>query len=955
MVYQGQPGQTAYTKALVSGPSGDALVVELCTSVNVQQDPEVFEALLEGRLHTVRQPGHEPLVLAACVVVHDEELRHMALVVPDALRHEEISRRVELLRQIAADGSPAPAYVRDFDVVFGVAELEDARARRMVALSASPAPVVHTGPSPEEVAELERLRGEFRDARAELDRERAELERERVRIEARALEASSAAGAAQQNRERASSERADLDQLRLEVERDRAAVADERRQLDELRERLEVEKHQLGEVSARLDRERLRMEEIEAQIVSERFDLEEARKTLLEDRQALDRDRLALEGQKLNLEEKELRLEQQGHLDNEPKEKTQVVSEDQFIEIFGEEAIADEVAAAEPTQITALPDLGDEAIPPKFAGEAPTLALANGEVVGMAVVEARRLDALLAHPTLMVQHAEVQGYPLVAVLVARVGEDQQLVDSIGWTLDEGSDEGRALLDALQGKCAIRFGFYDPRTRALLKTVELARPLERNIAWGRERAQRFLKNPRKATGTFEQASKVYRSPEHERLDSMRHNFVDDSFARINSPAEAKLAAGIVGFWSREDQLAQLIGNRSFPLTTFETIQRRTLEGAMEWGVYLDASLRRFAMEHDMCDAQSTLVRRLMANFAEVVVGLKPHNDLDPLAEWENWDALLGLAEDLGVQPDAEVVELAQGSLKRAREYQESTGVFESPLPPEDDEAEEIEAAEVVEDAPKKPGLASLPKLPRPPVAPPAPPAAPKAAASAAEDDDVEEIEEFEEIDGEEIVARVSEATGVTYFLPDAELGGRFDDLNSRERDDLLIALNDARARLEAAQVAIERFGAEVVEEVLIASEEMTAGEVASLARFVEERAAGMEDALTRALKSGGPSTTYITARALARVKHAPAAEPLLEALVDPQRSGNARALIGVITRFGEGLHKPLLNALRTSDVPPNLLELLVALERRHEGTLEVFAADRNRQVRQAARDARRLLK
>jgi hypothetical protein len=301
--------------------------------------------------------------------------------------------------------------------------------------------------------------------------------------------------------------------------------------------------------------------------------------------------------------------------------------------------------------------------------------------------------------------------------------------------------------------------------------------------------------------------------------------------------------------------------------------------------LSDELRQIAVEHAIIPDQVSLTQRLLANFAEVCVGLRP-NDLDPLEEWENWDALIKLAERHGVGMDPDIVELAEGSLKRAEEFEElDEGPMEPPTP----------------------------------------------------DGEVEGL----------VVAKRSENTGITYYLPDEALMDTFDDLSSMEREDLILLLKDANGRLEASQILVERYGEENLAEVLEASEAMNAAQVAALAKFIEVRADGLEAALIQGIEGAGPAGTFIAARALATVGSSASLPRLLEALGDPKRRGHGRRLAKTLAQFGEKLLPPLTRALKVTPEDEALLATLSALEEVRPGTLDELASDRSQGLRHAA--------
>src|SRR5690349_6815825 len=118
--YDGIPGRTRLEPIHVLLPDGSTRSLEVYQAVNVGTDPHLREPTLAGALHRF-ETGEE---LAIAFVYHDPGLRRLALVIPEALRHEELRERARLLTRIAEDTRHAvPRYAREFGVVVGVAEL----------------------------------------------------------------------------------------------------------------------------------------------------------------------------------------------------------------------------------------------------------------------------------------------------------------------------------------------------------------------------------------------------------------------------------------------------------------------------------------------------------------------------------------------------------------------------------------------------------------------------------------------------------------------------------------------------------------------------------------------------------------------------------------------------------------------------------------------------------------
>ncbi|QDG53387.1 hypothetical protein FIV42_22365 [Persicimonas caeni] len=860
----GQFGTTARTSIQVTDHNGSVFRAEVYRCVNVTTDPELREALTSGALYEVASPsGEGTFELAVPIQYHDEELELFALVVPEVLRHREFALRSELLDELAAADEELPAYMRAFETVCGVGALEELEARYAAGdrpRAAEPGgDLAADGGAPQQVA-----------SDAVSDEERQELER-----------------------------------ARQEVEETRALLEQDRNQLDQ-------DRQQLDEVASRIDRERARMDEVERELADERASIDELRSEL--------------EAMKLNLEQERLRLEQGGPISN-AEESTQVVTDDQFIEVVEHDERSEPVETAAPHEATELIESPyvdaneasepvtevriervDEAQFPERFDEVDAdpfgrhVAVIDGRVVAGAKVSDEVIEGIAqaAERSFFVQFDAEANYPVIGLLFAGLDDEQQACASVGWTLDVADSEHELVLNRLGGAVSLQAALYDDAGE-LRGVWNIAAPLAENVEWIRQRAEKLLTDPDFDAGSYEEVAQAWLEQGDERLGTMRHNFHTDSFAEATTPAQLLLACGIVGFWSTPEKLEYLVANRSFPIDQFEAIQRRVVRRSLQHGLYLNPELRHVAVYMGLAADETELCDRLINEFAELSVGLR-ENDLDPVQEFENWEQLIELAEEVGVTLDADVLELAEASLKRAQDFQETD------IP-----------AEVAPPAPVEPAISDV---------------------------------SFDEIEIDElVVARRSETTGVTYFLPDDAVLDTFDDLASMPREDLELLLEDAKGRLEAAQMLIERFGAEGTQTALEAAEQMNAPQVAALARFVESKAEGLEAELVRCVESGGPSATYIAGRALASIRSTSALPTLLDAYCDDQRRGDKEAFARALATYGKKLLPQLKRTIKKEGHDDALVALIRELERQHEGVLAELAKDRSKKVRAAANEAR----
>lgn len=842
-VYSGLLGATTSTKQLVTSDTGESFATQLYRSINIADDPDLFERLRDGSLHRVECPFTEATYdLAVPVVCHDPQRRVFALVIADALRWDEFRLRHELLDELVEDGTDIPSYVRNFAVVIDPSEvlnIDEGIADVSEAEMAAPEEATTVASKPQDATNVAVKPAKELAKSKELARKRAELENE---------------------------------QRKLEVERD-----------------------QLDAVRTRFDKEREQMDDAQAQLQSQREELARLK-------EALELERRELQTQRLNEEGEQLRA--QAGTSEAGEESTQVVTDDQFIEVVD----ADEVSLADADSVVQLGV--DEVVIANIDAEIPeemsdltsstqqsAVKILNDRVIAVAQVAPDLVEQLFAEePTFFVQLHEADGYPVVTLLLARLDERQQAISSFCWALDPAPDGDRLILSKLQGGTKLRVAFFGP-TGSRLRAIEVAAPYEANITWMLKKADTLL--GRSGRGTYADARTTVLE-DNEKLGTMRHNFTPHSFEEATSPSAVKLAAGIVGYWSKPDTYEYLIANRAFPLKHFRGIQERVVRRAVEAGIFINEPLRDVAMELGLARTPEALLDLLVANFAEAAISIRA-NDLEPADQWENWDALLTFGDEMGVPPDPDVVELADVSLKHAREEEELA------------ERSEIEIAATIEE--------QRANIPSP-------------------DDSL-------------VIAKQSESTGVTYFLPGDAVLDTFDDLAEMPREDLELLLNDAAGRLEAAQMLIERFGATGTSRVMETAEKMSSSEVAALAKFLESKAGGLEAELVRCVESGGPSAVYMAGRALASVQSTTAIPALLDAARDPEKHGDANQFAQALALYGSKLLPALNRAIKRDGPQHNLVLLLAYLEDEEEGTLSELSKNRSKNLRDAAKLAREL--
>jgi hypothetical protein len=255
-------------------------------------------------------------------------------------------------------------------------------------------------------------------------------------------------------------------------------------------------------------------------------------------------------------------------------------------------------------------------------------------------------------------HQTAAGPVVDLILIGR--ENGEIVDHVTWVVSPDAPGESVLIEDLQKDFLVDVVLHLP-DGAFYGRRTFHEPLGANLrsaVVAAYRAAGLQSDPAAARKLFE-------APDYDRVGRLKHNFHAESFAEIRSAAEAQLALGILSYWSAPERRDYLLRIKSFPETWLETIARRVLQGALDFGLSMEPHLRQRAIDLKIAESSALLVKAALANFAEVCLNLKP-NDLDPLDVWDNWESLLALADELDVHVDEEIEELAALAMERARE-------------------------------------------------------------------------------------------------------------------------------------------------------------------------------------------------------------------------------------------------------------------------------------------------
>jgi hypothetical protein len=310
------------------------------------------------------------------------------------------------------------------------------------------------------------------------------------------------------------------------------------------------------------------------------------------------------------------------------------------------------------------------------------LQVDGGRVQAVALMELTRANALAqGQVSLAFQwHTTPLGPAFDLLLTRRDGNET--VDHVVWWIAPATDLGRSVLEALAADFIVDVVLHlDGGAFHARRTIR--EPLERNV----ESARTCIREQPSLPDATAQR-RVVEAADFDLFGRLQHNFHVDSFAEVRTASEARLAVGIASYWSTPERRDYLLRVKSFPEVWFDQLTRRVATAALEFGIALEPGLRRRAIDSGVAENSTTLVRASLANFAEVCLNLKP-NELDALDTWDNWAALMALADELDVRVPEDIEALAALAMERARDAAQAGDSVDGELA---DESVELDAAD-----------------------------------------------------------------------------------------------------------------------------------------------------------------------------------------------------------------------------------------------------------------------
>ena len=647
--YQGKLGASRLESVHVPLPDGRIRSVALYVAVNLASDPHLAGAATSGALH--RFEGGEEL--AVPFIFHDPNARKLCVVVPEALRHQELKERAKLLTAIADDPAPpVPAYVREATSVIGSAGLAAYLARE--------------GSTHRE--------SEVRDRETALAAREQELGARDVASRQRE---DALAAREVRMRERAEDVTGREDELRQLAEENEAMSRDLAMREQELESRLA----QLG------DRERAHAQSVAlAPAHVEPAPIVRAKTTPPRTDPAL-------------------RLHDEPPLVALPKSASIVDDVDDDVEDDVVEEIDDlEPVGTQPGQASARTSEPDLVDPDEVAEEVDPDALVREDVTGVHRAEEGAPTAestLIASPANIAPRATSgpqMPEPLMrgAQVAMRIGEPLELAvrlvngdigdldmlvrlvtdvgapvivltltDGIAETarklaLDPRSADDRRALEILRRRFEARVVIFGP-DGDYIREVTVAAERETNVARMLDRAARFRSEASATVDAAKERALGVPPPA-----AVAHPFTASS---NESPADETAVSALrslteLADWMSPEKLDQALLELSVTEEAIDAVVARVVDRAVKHGLALPSGLMDRAVAAGIASEAGALVTRQIDAF-RTTVALSDRGGLDDAAIATNWERLLAAAGDHEVTIDGETHDLAYRTIRAVR--------------------------------------------------------------------------------------------------------------------------------------------------------------------------------------------------------------------------------------------------------------------------------------------------
>ncbi|MDY0002317.1 MAG: hypothetical protein RBU30_13560, partial [Polyangia bacterium] len=295
-------------------------------------------------------------------------------------------------------------------------------------------------------------------------------------------------------------------------------------------------------------------------------------------------------------------------------------------------------------------------------------------------------------PMGLIQLHLFDSFAWITIAVVASGEDHS-PRSIHWPLDVRDNRALALLDRLAMDFRFALEIYDD----LLEPVtsqELHYPLEENVRVIRERAQLWLTKISSDLLDPVEAWEAFEEPGYHRVELGELELDPGAFQQLSSAVQVDRAVSDVARWSVSDKEDELLLRRSFPASSWRSLRLKALRAAIEYGIWMDADLRRIALEAGYATSKRDLLRACLSGFERVCSG-ELKGGLEAGRAHENWQAMFEEAEALGVAVEPRWEQLAKEAHANASAEERGTAADAPEGHVYTDQLERLEEADLVE--------------------------------------------------------------------------------------------------------------------------------------------------------------------------------------------------------------------------------------------------------------------
>jgi hypothetical protein len=282
-------------------------------------------------------------------------------------------------------------------------------------------------------------------------------------------------------------------------------------------------------------------------------------------------------------------------------------------------------------------------------------------------LDEQRAPAFRRGVDLLIQYAEVEGYPVLVLSLLGAGEN---IPPVRLMLDGHSDSDLRVLEHLSRSFRARVAVYIGGVYCETFTVA---SLREGVAQAISDKLSTLPSERPQLTAAEALVRVSHAP-----PPISNDDLPFGPARREASTTGTVAASVeqLASWLRPEKLAEATLTYCIPRNVIDATIRRVLRAAVAFGIALPDDMISLALEHRAARDVRSLVRTQLAGFRQRVEHME--NDLGVTATRRNWDLLLDQAARHDVEVDEATRALANAT-QSSRPLVRSEAATRAPRP------------------------------------------------------------------------------------------------------------------------------------------------------------------------------------------------------------------------------------------------------------------------------------